>query len=275
MKGGVGKTTLSIGIADFLSKAMKKVLVIDADPQFNATQTLLDAYINDEDSNYYLTEIKPKSKTIYRIFNNDDSVYNPSVSVPSDDIIINLSKDLDIICGDLDLIMINSTSHYTIYSLRDFIDDNKLKEKYDYIIIDCPPTITLYSDSALMASDFYLIPNKIDKYSIIGITSLMSVINKLVKKEKINLHCIGLVYTLVDSSASPVKQKDLKIEFESKIPKDQITIFNSVQHYSATGIYGRQGALPTKYVATKDDIEAITRELIEKIDLYNRSVNLC
>ena len=191
MKGGVGKTTLSIGIADYLSEIGKKILLIDADPQFNATQAMLDCYKKEDDDseeNFYNTEILSQEKTIYRLFKLQTSMSQAYQMPEADDLIINLKENLDILCGDLNLVLVNTSSDYTlIRRIRNFIEDNLLKNKYDYIIIDCPPTLTIYTDSALMASDCYLIPNRIDKYSIVGIDSLQQAVGNLIREERIDL----------------------------------------------------------------------------------------
>ena len=171
MKGGVGKTSISTGISDFLANNNYNILFIDIDPQYNGTQTLLTHY-KDED---FYQEILDSEKTI-----------NNSIET-------RLSAKLD-----------------------KFIEKNNLKNIYDFIIIDCPPTLTIYTDSALIASDYYFIPNKIDRYSIIGIDLLQEAIKDLINDNSLKLECIGLVYTLVDERASPVKQERLRNVFESK-----------------------------------------------------------
>ena len=177
MKGGVGKTTLSIGIADYLSEKKElSVLIIDADPQFNSTQALLDEYkpiktktkkkldsegfliteteeddsesiteIQQEEENYYSVEVLPKQKTIYSLFRSQTNVNEVIETPKAENLIINLNKGLDILCGDLNLVLANKNGDYGLVKrLRNFILDNNLKKKYDYIIIDCPPTLTIY-----------------------------------------------------------------------------------------------------------------------------------
>ena len=112
MKGGVGKTTLSLGVADFLSDQGYDVLMIDADPQFNSTQALLDTYKSkgyediESEKNYYNDQIFPNHKTIYRLFMPQIDM-NTSYSTPkSQDLIVNLKDHLDIVCGDLNLVLV-------------------------------------------------------------------------------------------------------------------------------------------------------------------------
>ena len=102
MKGGVGKTTLSIGIADYLAEIGKRILLIDADPQFNATQAMIDCYKNDDyesEENYYSTQVLPYEKTIYRLFKPQTDMMH-SYSIPkSKELIVNLTENLDLLCG--------------------------------------------------------------------------------------------------------------------------------------------------------------------------------
>lgn len=224
MKGGVGKTTLSIGVADYLAEIGKKILLIDADPQFNATQAMIDYYKNDDyesEENFYSTEILPNEKTIYRLFKPQTDMMHSYNTPTSSELIVSLKENLDILCGDL--VLVNKVSDHTfVRRIRNFIDDNHLRDEYEYIIIDCPPTLTIYTDSALMASDYYLIPNRIDRYSIVGIDSLQKAVNNLIREERINLKCIGLVYTMVTSS---VKQEKIRVNFENKKAVNDIDIF--------------------------------------------------
>lgn len=268
MKGGVGKTTLSLGIGIQLSKKGKKVLLIDADPQFNLTQTLMKEYKKSKKNNgdvFYFNEILEKKKTIYKLFVPNISLFTEDEKVNSDDLIVELDENISLICGDLNLVLVNKSNDYSnIRKLKNFITDNKLKEKYDYIIIDCPPTLTLYTDSALVASDYYLIPNQIDMYSIIGIQSLQKVIGRLISDEKVNLECLGLIYTRM-SKKTLKKEEDIKNEFEKKETVKNINIFNSKITESIHLRTGKKGPIPTKYEDTKSDIEAICLELEEII----------
>lgn len=267
MKGGVGKTTLSIGMADYLS-SKKNILLIDADPQFNATQAMLDKYkakSSDLDDNFYTSDVLQKNRTIYRLFIPQTDM-NQAYSIPTaSDIIIPLKKNLDILCGDLNLVLANQFSdNRFVKRIRNFIENNNLKDTYDYIFIDCPPTLTIYTNSALMASDYYLIPNRIDRYSIVGIDSLQKAISSIIFEERIDLKCIGLVYTVVSTNPSQKEQR-IKTDFESKQVVEKIDIFSASMTECKDIQRGAAGAIPTQYKKSREDIEAISEELLEKI----------
>lgn len=277
MKGGVGKTTLSLGISDYLSDIGKSVLLIDADPQFNSTQAMLDFYKRDgyedaeSEENYYTEEVLKKNKTIFKLFVPQTDMRHSYTTPEADEVIINLKANLDIMCGDLCLVLVNKSNDHTyVKRISNFIEDNNLRQKYDFIIIDCPPTLTIYTDSALLASDFYLIPNRIDRYSIVGIDSLQQAVNSLIREERIKLKCLGLVYTMVNTTLTP-KQKRIKDSFENKRVVSEIDIFSASMHVSNNIQYGVSGTIPTKYKTSKEDIEAISMEFLERIDAEERA----
>lgn len=278
MKGGVGKTTLSIGIADYLSTINKKILLIDADPQFNATQALLDQYKKTKseanDDNFYTKDVLSEGKTIYRLFKPVVNISERQTNPKASELIVSLKDNLDILCGDLSLVLVNkSADHSFIRKLKNFIDQNKLRDSYDYIIIDCPPTLTIYTDSALFASDFYLIPNRIDRYSIVGIESLQQAVTNLIEEESISLKCLGLVYTMVERDSA--KQTRIKTDFESKKAVDNIDIFSSKMGIVKNIQYGKSGSNPTLYQSSREDIESIATELVEKIANFEKGGNQC
>lgn len=273
MKGGVGKTTLSLGLADYLSDIGKSILLIDADPQFNSTQAMLDCYKTEgyedaleSEKNFYSEEVLDKGKTIYKLFMPQTDMRFVYSSPNAEDIIINLKSNLDILCGDLNLVLVNKSNDYTFAKrIRNFIEDNHLRDRYEYIIIDCPPTLTIYTDSALMASDYYLIPNRIDRYSIVGIDSLQKAVTNLVREERIQLKCLGLVYTMVSKQKSS-KQEKIKTNFESKRVVNSIDIFSSSMSITNNIQVGVSGTIPTKYKSSREDIEAICIEFLERIN---------
>lgn len=147
---------------------------------------------------------------------------------------------------------------------KKFIDINNLREKYDFILFDCPPTLTIYTDGALLVSDYYLIPNRIDRYSIVGIDSLQKAIKDLIIEEEIHLKCLGLIYTMVKKDMAQ-KQNKIRIDFENKKVVKEIDIFSSTLSVVDHIQWGTQGSLPTKYKNSYEDIEAITLELLTKI----------
>lgn len=265
MKGGVGKTTLSIGIADLLAYKDKKVLFVDADPQFNATQAFINEYKSSGDLDYYKDEVLDKDKTIYRLFMPQIDMRKAYTSPDISELKVELTQNLDLICGDLNLVLVNrSSDHSFVNRIKNFVEDNFLKDSYDYVIIDCPPTLTIYTDSALMASDYYLIPNRIDRYSIVGISSLQQAVKNLIQEERKEIVCLGLVYTMVDNGLA--KQNSLREDFESKREVGEINIFDSCMNIANNIQNGKSGTLPTKYKSSREDIESICVEFEEKIN---------
>lgn len=264
MKGGVGKTTLCIGMADYLaSMEDKKVLVIDIDPQFNATQSLFNKY---KEGDFYVEELLKKEKTIRKVFKLISSITSDlsEDNVSADEIIYELTDNLHIIPGDLNTIFDTGNDGPRIYRLKNFIEREKIKEKYDYVFIDSPPTISIFTDSSLVASDYYLVPMRIDHYSILGATSLIKAVERLKINYGTNVSHLGYVYTFVHHDSS-VKAMRLKKRIESIYPFSSMKIFDSLMAYHKSLSVGSSGNIPTQYSSPRGNIEDICHELVMEI----------
>lgn len=196
MKGGVGKTTLCVNLADCLARHFnKKILIIDLDPQTNATQYLIS-------SRTYNQEINKYGKTIVRVFKRNK--IRPNItSGPSENITdtsnleYKIKDNLYIIPGHLKLSQID-TDDESQHVLNRFIEKNKLKDKYDYIFLDSPPTESIFTEAAFYASNFYIIPVKTDHLSSLGIHSYMKSIEDRNEGLPHKIHCMGIVLMIVD-----------------------------------------------------------------------------
>ena len=211
MKGGVGKTTLTINIADFLSKREnKKVLIIDIDPQFNSTQCLFSG----EEYVRYLQEDKD---TILKIF--DDTVKRKISTVSgSTHVQVELknikphkiTEKLHILPGNLELYKLEMASGSGKENkLKQYIEEICKIENYDYILVDTPPTPSVWMTSALIACDSYLIPVKPDPMSFVGIDLLENIVEQKKESYNLDIKCLGLIFTMVERDDSIVYQNAL------------------------------------------------------------------
>lgn len=263
MKGGVGKTTLCVGIAEYLANYMdKKVLIIDIDPQFNATQSILSKY-NKVDE--YISDHLENTKTIRRIFETKTSLTGKVQQVTPDEIIIAMSENLHMIFGDINTIFDIEQPAARLNKLKRFIEENNLREVYDFILIDSPPTISLFTDAALVASDYYIVPVKIDHYSILGATSLLSVIDNIKESyDHKSIRNLGFIYTNTFESPSQKTQR-LKSNFESTEPFNELYFFNNQLKFVQDLMVGGRGNIASSYKISRNYIKGICEEFINRL----------
>ena len=206
MKGGVGKTTLSTNICHCLAKRNeKKVLLIDIDPQFNSTQCLFTG-------EKYMKHLENKGNTIIDVFEEKRKTVGSVVGISekqeksSDEILpILLQPNFYILPGNLELYRIEMAAGSGKENrLKKYIGEINKKYEFDYVIIDTPPTPSVWMTSALIASDYYLIPVKPDPISYTGIELLKNVIETKRDDYDLNIKCIGLVFTMVEREDSIV-----------------------------------------------------------------------
>ena len=226
MKGGVGKTTLAVGLAWELSKKYR-ILLVDVDPQFNATQWL----VSEDD---YLSWIRSDTRrTIFDIYIPDRSTSGiggfgrkgrkrPSPTLKNCAMKVSHgATTLDIIPSTLELITLDAAPRGTENMLRIFL--HTARQKYDYTIIDCPPTSSLFSLSAYIASDAYLVPVKPDPLSVLGLPLLERTMENY---EKVSGHTVqraGLVLTLVRGTMAMRRaSRDLRLRYGGDVYKSEI-----------------------------------------------------
>lgn len=178
-KGGVGKTTTSTNLSACLAEAGKKVLVVDIDPQGNATSGL------GVDKNGL-------ENTIYEMFIDECELEDCLLENVLDNLSI-LPSNVNLSGAEIDLIGIDR---------REFILKEKLegiKDNYDFIIIDCPPSLNMLTVNAMTAADSVLVPIQCEYYALEGLSQLVHTINLV--KQRLNpvLEMEGVVFTMYDA----------------------------------------------------------------------------
>ena len=202
MKGGVGKTTLSVNISDCIARRHNhKVLLIDIDPQFNATQCLMTG----EEYEHHLIN---NGDTILNVFEREgrktvstvQGVQESSSKKLSEIQPIEVSKNFYLLPGNLELYRIEmSPGEGRENRLNKFLKALAVNEDFDTVIIDTPPTPSIWMTSALLASDYYLIPVKPEPLSFTGIDLLESIITYKKENLDLSIECVGIVLTMVEA----------------------------------------------------------------------------
>lgn len=222
-KGGVGKTTTCVNLASYLAIYGKKVLLIDIDPQGNACSSVGVDKIKDD-------------KTIYEVLLGDCEI-NEAIYASSLKNLMVIPSTVDLAQAEVDLVYLENRENI----LKNILD--KIKDEYDYIFIDCPPSLGLLTVNALTSTDSIIIPIQCEYFALVGLGQLMNTVRliKLHLNKKIEIE--GVLLTMKDNRSNLVNEVSEEIVkyfgtkvFKTYIPRN-IRLAEAPSHNLPIAIY--------------------------------------
>lgn len=245
IKGGVGKTVSTVNIAACLSQMEKKVLIVDADPQGNATQ--------------YLKAYDPKGLSTYDVLMDKDTTLSYAGRITE-------IKNICIIPANIKLILceneiLNDTRRSRETRLVKALGN--LEEQYDFVIIDCPPSLGIITTNALVASDYVLVPVKIDKFALDGFSYLIDTIDEIKEEFNPDLELMGAFITMDKRTAI---NRDVKEELKNALGKK---FLNTCIRENVRLVQSTFEQLPVvlfdKNASSSKDYIALTEEVLQHV----------
>ena len=236
-KGGVGKTTSCVNLAAYLADAGKKVLLIDIDPQGNACSSVG-------------VEVEKNQKSIYEVLIGEANILEaiyPSVMKNLDVV----PSTVDLSEAEVDLVYMDNREKVLKEAL------NNTRERYDYIFIDCPPSLGLLTVNVLTATDSIIIPIQCEYFALVGLSQLMNTVRLVKMQLNPSIEIEGVLLTMKVNRSNLVNQVSDEIRkyfgdtvYETTIPRN-VRLAESPSHGKPIVLYDdkSKGALAYKSLA--------------------------
>jgi len=245
-KGGVGKTTTAINLSACLAEAGKKVLTIDLDPQGNTTSGLG-------------VEKEEVENTVYQLMLGECSVRESILKTEIDNLSL-IASNVNLAGAEIELLGIKEKE----YILRNEID--YIQDDYDFLIIDCPPSLNMLTINAMTTANTVLVPIQCEYYALEGLSQLIHTINLVQKRLNPNLHMEGVVFTMYDARTNlslqvveNVKNNLNTTIYKTIIPRN-IRLAEAPSHGLPINLYDTKSAGAESY-------RLLAKEVIEREDL--------
>ena len=239
-KGGVGKTTTAINLSACLAEKGKKVLVIDTDPQGNSTSG-------------FGIDKNELDNTIYELILGECSIEECIIK----DVIPGISiipANVNLAAAEIELIGIDKKE----YILKNEVD--YVKDEYDFIIIDCPPSLNMLTINSMTTADSVLVPIQCEYYALEGLSQLIHTINLVKERLNPDLEMEGVVFTMYDSRTNlsmqvvdNVKQNLKQRVYNTLIPRN-IRLAEAPSHGVPINKYDAKSAGAEAYMQLADEI---------------------
>lgn len=246
-KGGVGKTTTSINLAACLAEAGKKVLLIDCDPQGNATSGL--GIDKDHLEN-----------TIYELLVGECGIRQAMRAVDGVENLTVLPSNVNLAGAEVELLELDEKE----YILRNAVD--YIRDDYDYILIDCPPSLNILTVNAMTTADSVLVPIQCEYYALEGMSQLIHTIELVQERLNPDLTMDGVVFTMYDArtnlSADVVAsvRENLNTKIYNTIIPRNIRLAEAPSHGLPIHLYDSRSSGAESY-------RNLAREVIERKDI--------